>query len=323
MIRRSATVALAALCAAATLPVFAQDRFDRPVRILVGFAAGGTADLMARLVADKMKDTIGQTVVVENRPGAAGRVAADAVKAAPADGSTIMVMPIGPMAVVPHTTKSLSFDPLKDFAAIGLGSTFDFAIAVGPQSGAKTWSDYVAWLKANPGKSSYATSGAGSLPHFFGVQLGQAIGVDMVHVAYKGSAAYANDLIGGQIPAAIDTVADLSELHKAGRVRIVATSGAQRSPVVPEVPTLTELGFRNLETGGWFGFFAHVNTPPATVQALNRHLNQALRHPDVVAKLKSVGMDPATSTPDELQKRLAADHARWGAVVKATGFTSD
>jgi tripartite-type tricarboxylate transporter receptor subunit TctC len=145
----------------------------------------------------------------------------------------------------------------------------------------------------------------------------------MVHVAYKGSAAYANDLIGGQIPAAIDTVADLSELHKAGRVRIVATSGAQRSPVVPEVPTLTELGFRNLETGGWFGFFANVNTPPAIVQALNRHLNQALRHPDVVAKLKSVGMDPATSTPDELQKRLAADHARWGAVVKATGFTSD
>ena len=323
MIRRSAIVALAALCAAAALPVSAQDRFDRPVRILVGFAAGGTADLMARLVADKMKDTIGQTVVVENRPGAAGRVAADAVKAAPADGSTIMVMPIGPMAVVPHTTKSLSFDPLKDFTAIGLGSTFDFAIAVGPQSGAKTWSDYVAWLKANPGKSSYATSGAGSLPHFFGVQLGQAIGVDMVHVAYKGSAAYANDLIGGQIPAAIDMVADLSELHKAGRVRILATSGAQRSPVVPEVPTLTELGFRNLETGGWFGFFAHVNTPPAIVQTLNRHLNQALRHPDVVAKLKSVGMDPATSTPDELQKRLVADHARWGAVVKATGFTSD
>jgi len=278
---------------------------------------------MARVVADKMKDTMGQTVLVENRPGAAGRVAADAVKAAPADGGTIMVMPIGPMAVVPHTTSKLSFDPLKDFAPIGIGSTFDFAVAVGPQSGTKTWGEFVAWAKANPGKASYATSGSGSLPHFFGVQIGKETGVDMVHVAYKGSAAFANDLIGGQIPVAIDTVADLSEMHKAGRVRILATSGPQRSTVVPDVPTLTELGFKNLETGGWFGFFAHVNTPPATVQALNRHLNLALRSPDVSAKLRGVGMEPATSTPDEFKRRLAADYVRWGSVVKATGFTID
>jgi tripartite-type tricarboxylate transporter receptor subunit TctC len=317
------SLTVAGLALVAAVPAPAQDKFDRPVRILVGFAAGGTADLMARLVADKMKDTIGQTVIVENRPGAAGRVAADAVKAAPADGTMLMVMPIGPMAVVPHTTKTLSFDPLKDFAPIGIGSTFDFAVAVGPQSGAKTWGEFVAWAKANPGKSAYATSGAGSLPHFFGVQIGKEAGIDMVHVAYKGSAAYANDLIGGQVPAAIDTVADLSEMHRAGRLRILATSGPQRSSVVPDVPTLTELGFKNLETGGWFGFFAHVNTPPPMVQTLNRHLNQALRSPDVVAKLRGVGMEPATSTPDELGRRLAADYARWGAVVKATGFTID
>ena len=317
------SLAVAGLALVTVVPAPAQDKLDRPVRILVGFAAGGTADLMARLVADKMKDTIGQTVIVENRPGAAGRVAADAVKAAPADGTTLMVMPIGPMAVVPHTTKLLSFDPLKDFAPIGIGSTFDFAVAVGPQSSAKTWGEYVTWAKANSSKSSYATSGAGSLPHFFGVQIGREAGMEMLHVAYKGSAAYMNDLIGGQVPAAIDTVADLSEMHKAGRVRILATSGPQRSTVVPEVPTLTELGFKNLETGGWFGFFAHVNTPPAMVQTLNRHLNQALRSPDVVAKLRGVGMEPATSTPDEFGRRLAADYARWGAVVKATGFTID
>jgi tripartite-type tricarboxylate transporter receptor subunit TctC len=317
------SLAVAGVALVAAVPAPAQDKFDRPVRILVGFAAGGTADLMARLVADKMKNTIGQTVIIENRPGAAGRVAADAVKAAPADGTTLMVMPIGPMAVVPHTTKLLSFDPLKDFAPIGIGSTFDFAVAVGPQSGAKTWGEFVAWAKANPGKAAYATSGAGSLPHFFGVQIGKEAGIDMVHVAYKGSAAYANDLIGGQVPAAIDTVADLSELHRAGRVRILATSGPQRSSVVPDVPTLTELGFKNLETGGWFGFFAHVNTPPMMVQTLNRHLNQALRSPDVVTKLRGVGMEPATSTPDELGRRLAGDYARWGAVVKATGFTID
>ena len=174
------------------------------------------------------------------------------------------------------------------------------------------------------GPLSQAVAASCAIPGYFRpVQIGRETGMEMLHVAYKGSAAYMNDLIGGQVPAAIDTVADLSEMHKAGRVRILATSGPQRSTVVPDVPTLTELGFKNLETGGWFGFFASVNTPPAMVQALNRHLNQALRSPDVVAKLRGVGMEPATSTPDEFGRRLAADYARWGAVVKATGFTID
>jgi len=318
-----ACAALAAI-GLVTGPALAQDRFDKPVRIVVGFAAGGTADLMARLVADKMKDSLGQPVIVENRPGAAGRIAADAVKASPADGTTLMVMPIGPMAVVPHTYKTpLSYDPINDFAAVGIGSTFDFAIAAGPQSGAKTWSEYVAWVKANPGKSSYATSGAGSLPHFYGVLIGRSLGVDMVHVAYKGSAAYVNDLIGGSVPVAIDTVADLSELHRAGKIRILATSGTQRSTAVPEVPTLDELGVKGLDASGWFGFFAPARTPPATVALLNKHLNMALTAPDVVAKLRNVGMEPATSTPDEFARRLAADYAKWGPIVKATGFTAD
>src|SRR5436190_18934132 len=171
MLKRVLSLVCVALAGAVltSSAALAQERFDRPVRILVGFAAGGTADLLARLVADKMKDSLGQPVIVENRPGAAGRIAADAVKAAAPDGATLMVMPIGPMAVVPHTYKTLSYDPLKDFAPIGMGSTFQFAIAAGPQSGTKTWPEYVAWAKANPGRSSYATSGAGSLPHFFGV----------------------------------------------------------------------------------------------------------------------------------------------------------
>jgi tripartite-type tricarboxylate transporter receptor subunit TctC len=319
----SAVAAVTMAVALASGAALAQERFDRPVRIIVGFAAGGTADLMARLVADKMKDSLGQPVIVENRPGAAGRIAADAVKAAAPDGSTLMVMPIGPMAVVPHTYKTLSYDPLKDFAAVGIGATFDFALAAGPASGAKSWSEYVAWAKANPSKSSYATSGAGSLPHFFGVLLGKEANIEMVHVAYKGSAAYVNDLMGGAIPIAVDTVADLSELHRANRIRILATSGTQRSPAVPEVPTFNELGVKNVEASGWFGFFAPARTPPATIELLNRHLNMALRSSDVVDKLRNVGMEPATSTPDEFAKRLAADYAKWGPVVKATGFTAE
>jgi tripartite-type tricarboxylate transporter receptor subunit TctC len=315
---------IAALALLALVPIArAQDRFDKPVRILVGFAAGGTADLMARVVADKMKDTIGQPVIVENRPGAAGAIAAAAVKSAPADGTTLMVMPIGPMAVVPHATSKLTYDPIKDFAPVGLSATFDFALAVGPASGARNWSEFVAWAKANPAKASYATSAAGSLPHFYGVLVAKEAGIEMVHVPYKGSAAYVNDLMGGQVPAAIDTVADLSELHRAGRIRIIATSGARRSPVVPDVPTFSELGVKGVDAGGWFGLFTTAGTPPATVQALNRHLNQALGKQDVVDKLKGVGMDPATSTPEEFARRLAADYAKWGPIVKSTGFTMD
>src|SRR2546430_7393132 len=174
---RSFAFAWAILYVLTTL-VSAQNNIDRPVKFLFGFPAAGTADVMARVVADKMKDTLGHPVIVENRPGAIGRIAADAVKAAPPDGTTIMVMPIGPMAVVPHTYKTLSYDPIKDFAPIGMGSTFQFAIAAGPQSGAKTWTEYVAWAKAIPGRSSYATSGAGSLPHFFGVMVGREAGIE-------------------------------------------------------------------------------------------------------------------------------------------------
>jgi len=301
----------------------AQDKMDKPVRILVGFAPGGTADLIARVVADKLKDTIGQPVIVDNRPGAAGRIAADAVKSAAPDGATIMVMPIGPMVVVPHTLKSVSYDTLKDFAPIGLGATFQFALAAGPESGAKNWAEFVGWATANPTKASYATSAAGSLPHFIGVLISREIGVDMLHIGYKGSAAYVNDLIGGQVPAAVDALADLTELHRAGRIRILATTGAARSPATPDVPTFSELGLKNVVASGWFGFFAPAATPKAVVDALNRGINKALQSPDVVERLSKLGMDPATSTPDEFARIVASDYAKWGPIVKASGFTAD
>jgi len=318
------TIALAA-CAAFTLAAAAsaQDKIDKPVHIIVGFPAGGTADIMARAVADKMKDSLGQPVIVENRPGAIGRIAADAVKAAPPDGSMIMVMPIGPMAVVPHTYKTLSYDPIKDFAPIGMGSTFQFAIAAGPMSGARTWPEYVAWAKANPGKSAYATSGAGSLPHFFGLLLARESGIEMLHVPYKGSAAYMNELIGGNVPTAVDAIADLTEQHRAGKIRILASSGAARSTAVPDVPTFTELGIKGGEAEGWFGFFAPAKTPKAIVDQLNRSLNQALQSPEIAERLTKLGLDPKTTTPEEFGRILAADYAKWGPVVKASGFTAE
>jgi tripartite-type tricarboxylate transporter receptor subunit TctC len=286
-------LAIALVMMAPTAP--AQDRIDKPVRIVVGFAAGGTADVMARVVADKLKDSVGQPVIVDNRPGAIGRIAAEAVKNAPPDGATIMVMPIGPMAVVPHVYSDITYDPVKDFTAVALGSTFQFAIAAGPASGAKTWSEFAAWVKANPGKAAYATSGAGSLPHFFGVLI-------------------------SQVPAAVDAIADLTELHRAGRIRILASSGAARSTAVPEVPTFNELGLKGVEASGWFGFFAPAKTPKPIVDLLNRGINKALQSPDVVEKLTKLGLDPATGTPEEFARIVASDYAKWGPIVKASGF---
>ena len=227
------------------------------------------------------------------------------------------IAPIGLLAVV-RTSRDITFDPIR-FPPIAIGATFQFAIAAGPASGAKTWADFAAWAKANPGKASYATSGAGSLPHFFGVMLGRGIGVEMVHVPYKGSAAYTADLISGQVPAAVDAIADLTELHRAGKVTILASSGATRSKALPDVPTFAELGVKDVEAMGWFGFFAPAKTPKPIVDALNRAINKALTSPDVIAKLSGVGMDPATGTPEEFAKIVAADYAKWGPIVTASG----
>ncbi len=301
-------------------PAAAQVKFDKPIKLLVGFAPGGTADIIARVTAEKMTASLGQSVVVENRPGAIGRIVADAVKAAAPDGTTIMVMPIGPMAVVPHVYKDITYDPINDFTPIALGATFQFAIAAGPASGARTWAEFVAWAKANPNKASYATSGAGSLPHFFGVLLGRGIGVEMIHVPYKGSAAYLNDLLGGQVPAAIDAIADLTELHRAGKVKVLASSGAARSTALPDVPTFNELGVKGVEAMGWFGFFAPAKTPKPIIDALNAAINKALQSPDVAERLSKLGMDPATGSPDQFAKIVAGDYAKWGPIVKASGF---
>ncbi len=317
---RQGIAAAAAIFAALALPAFAQDKIDKPVKVIVGFAPGGTADIIARVVAEKMGASLGQPVIVENRPGAIGRIAAEAVKSAAPDGTTIMVMPIGPMAVVPHVYKDITYDPLKDFTPIAIGATFQFAFAASPKSGAKTWAEFAQWAKANPGKADYATSGAGSLPHFFGVLLGKGIGVEMVHVPYKGSAAYASDVISGQVAGAIDALADLTELHRAGKVRVLASSGAKRSTALPDVPTFNELGVAGVEAMGWFGFFAPAKTPKPIVDTLNAAINKALTSPDVAQKLSGLGMDPATGTPDQFAKIVADDHAKWGPIVKASGF---
>lgn len=310
--------AFASLFASATL---AQSAFKGPLRILVGFAAGGSSDIAARMLADKLKDTLGQPVVVENRVGAGGRIAAEALKNAPPDGATLLLIPVVVPVLAPLVFKQLNYDPAKDFAPVSQVATYQFALAVAPGHPARTVTEFVTWLKAHPGEANFGSPAPGSLPHFFGLMIGQATGIDMVHVAYKGGAPLATDLMGGQIPAGIDSLSDMMELHRAGRIRIIATSGAQRSPLLPSVPTFKEQGFASIEGSGWIGVYVPSRTPRTVIDDLSAAIVKALQMPEIRERLLSLGYEPTGTTPEALAAIMAADTARWAPIIKRSGFS--
>jgi len=314
---RFGAVVAFALTVTLSTSVLAQDKV---VRILVGFAPGGTADVVARLIAEKMKDTLGQTVIVENRPGATGRIAAEAVKNGPPDGSLLTLATIGTMVVSPHAYKSNPFDTLKDFAPVSQVTNLHLAMAVATNVPAKNMKEYVAWAKANHDKAFYATSGAGTLPHFLGLLVAKEAGVELTHVPYKGTSAYMAELTTGQVPAAFDAMGDLSEQHKAGKLRILASAGGKRSAAMPDIPTLKDEGY-NVEGSAWFGVFAPAATPRPVVDRLSAAIAKAVQSPDVSARLAALNMEAVGSTPDEFGRTIATDWAKWGAIVKASGFT--
>jgi tripartite-type tricarboxylate transporter receptor subunit TctC len=315
------TVTRGALLAALAIasPLHAQDA----VRVLVGFPPGGGADLIARLAADKARESLGVAVVVENRPGAGGQIAAEALKNAAPDGRTLMAAPIAVTVIYPLTYKKLAFDPEKDFAPVSLAVNFQLALTAGPGTPAATLAEYVAWVKGDAKRGSFGVPAAGSLPHFFGLMLGRAIGMELVQVPYKGGAPLLNDVIGGQIPVGIDVLSEAIPQHRAGKVRVLASSGAKRSGIAPEIPTFTELGYPQIQGDGWFAFHAPAKTPKAAVDRLSSAFGNAVRAPDVAERLQKIGFDPVGSTADELARRMAEDRARWAPVVKASGFSAD
>jgi tripartite-type tricarboxylate transporter receptor subunit TctC len=318
-IRRTFLLAAALGCLPLATPAFAQ---DKPIRILVGFAPGGTADIVARQLADKLKDSLGQPVIVENRAGAAGRIALEALKNSPADGSAILLSPIGSAVVSPHAYKANPFDTLKDFAPVSLVANLSLGMAVANNVPVKNLKEYVEWAKVNKDKAFYATSGAGTLPHFLGLLLAREANVSLTHVPYKGAAAYQGELVAGMIPAAFDAMGDLSEFHKAGKLKIIATAGTKRSAAMPEIPTMREEGF-NVQGDAWFGMFAPAGTPKALVDKYAAAINKAVLLPDVSAKLANLNMEAVGSTPDEFSAAVKRDWDKWGAVVKASGFTAE
>ena len=226
-------------------------------------AAGGTSDIAARLIADGIKDAIGQPVIVENRPGATGRIAAEALKSAAPDGATLMLAPIAVTVLAPLVLEPLGYDPVKDFAPVAQVGRYEFALAVRPDHPARTVPELIAWARANPAQATFGTAGAGSVPHLLGVMLSRATGTELVHVPYRGLAQVEGELMGGQIAAAISALSDLSELHRNGRIRIIATSGAKRSSLLPSVPTFGEQGFAAIEAVGWNAVYAPAQNAEA------------------------------------------------------------
>ncbi|HYF18856.1 MAG TPA: tripartite tricarboxylate transporter substrate-binding protein, partial [Ramlibacter sp.] len=240
--------------AAASLAAPAALAQDRTTRIYVGFPPGGSVDVVARLLAEKMRTALGQNVIVDNKPGAGGRVALNELKKAAPDGQTLCLSPSGALVIQPWLFQNLGYDPVKDFTPVSRVTTFDFAVTAGPAAPAGDLRAVLAWMKANPGRANYATSGAGTVPHFAGMMLGQTAGVPLTHVAYRGGAPAAQDLIGGQVPLMVDTASETLEHHKAGKVRILAVTGEQRSRALPDVPTLKELGI-NMAADAFFGLY--------------------------------------------------------------------
>lgn len=315
---RHALAAVLSLLAAA-----ASAQIDRPVRILVGFAAGGSADIAARLIAERMQPELKQTVMVDNKPGAAGRIAAEMLKNAPPDGGTIMLAPIVVPVLAPLVFSKLSYDPVVDFAPVARVADFQFGLSVNATNPIRSVSELITWSKFNASLANYGTPAPGSLPHFFGVQIAKATGIDYVHVPFNGGAPAMNALIGNQVGFVIDTLVDGIEMYRAGKTRILATSGAVRSPLLPEVPTFAEAGLAGIEGVSWFAVYAPARTPEPVVRQLNAAINKALAAPELRERFMRLGLEPTGGTPADLATVMKRDTERWAPAVKASGFRAD
>jgi tripartite-type tricarboxylate transporter receptor subunit TctC len=318
---RICTVLAAAVVLMATIPSYAQIG-EQPIRIVFPYAAGSVGDTTARIIADAIGSALKRPVIVENRVGAGGRIGVQAVKDAPADGSVLLFAPIAPMAVFEHVFDKLGYDPVQDFAPISQIATFDLAVAVGPKVPASSLKELVGWLKAHPDQATYGTPAAGSLPHFFGVLFGRSANIDFRHVAYKGSNPAISDLMGGHLPMYFSSTNELVESHRAGRVRVLATSGQERSPALADVPTFTESGFA-IQGSGWFGMYAPAKTPSEVIGRLNATVVAAVRSPGFQTRLLTFGLQPTGTSPAEFARIQKADSALWGPIIKSSGFKPD
>jgi len=317
---RAALTAVALVIAGAAV---GQSFPSRPVTLTVGFAAGGGTDTAARIIAQKLSENVGQSVVVENRAGAGGNIAAQHIATAPPDGYTIHLTSVGPMAVAPHIVKDLAYDPKRDIAPITMGVVFPNVIIVHSTVPAKTLAEFVALAKASPGKLTYASSGVGGAGHLAGELFKERAGINVLHVPYKGGGPAMTDLIGGRIDMYVGVPSTVAPHVDAGKARALATTGDKRTSMMPNVPTVAESGYPGFEATNWYAFVAPAKTPRDLLDFWNREITKVLGDPAVSAELAKHGLDPLPSTREELAQYMERESQKWGKVVRDAKITNE
>jgi tripartite-type tricarboxylate transporter receptor subunit TctC len=292
---------------------------QQPARILVGFPPGGSLDALARYLTEPLREALARPVLVENRAGAAGRLAVEATKAAAPDGNTLMLVPSGPMTIFAHIFNDLRFDPQNDFSPIAQLASQDLCLAAAPTVAVRTLAELRDWFKANPKNASFGSPGAGTGLHFTGVLFARRAGVELTHVPYKGTGALVSDLTAGHVPAAMASCTDLIELHRSGRLRILASAGAARWPLTPAVPTFREAGM-DVEATGWFGLYGPAGMSPTMVGALNKAVVEAVTSPRGREQMLKFGLIATGTSADELIRLQKRESDLWAEAVKASGF---
>jgi len=316
-VRRSLLLFIASLL---PLAAMGQAYPSKPVRLIVPFAAGGTTDVIARLVGQKLGDALQQQVVIDNRPGANGNIGTEMAVRAPADGHTLVMSFDGTIAINPSTYSSLPFNPQKDLAPIANVAQVPLIMVLNPDVPAKNLAEFIAYAKANPGKVNYSSAGPGSTGHLTGELFEARAGIDLVHIAYKGGGQAVQDLLGGQIQMLLTGLPTVEGHLKSGKLRAVAFTSAARVPGAPGVPTLAESGYPGLVVASWYGLFAPAGTPPEILRRLNTEVNRILRSADVRERLATLGVEPTGGSAEQFAETIRLDTSRWAKVVHDAGI---
>jgi tripartite-type tricarboxylate transporter receptor subunit TctC len=300
----------------------AQQYPTKPVKIVVAFTAGGTTDIMARMLAQKLTDKFKQPFIIENKPGAGGNLGTETVVRAPADGYTLIINSVGPMAVNPTLYKNLPYNPLTDLVPVAQISDVPNVLVVHPSTGVKDLKGLVAYAKSKPGQLNYASTGIGTSSHLSSFMLASRAGFEATHVPYKGAEAL-KDLLAGRIQFMFATIPSVIQHIKAGNLVAIGVSSAKRSRSMPDVPTIAESGFPGFEAGSWFGVFAPKGTPPEIIAALNKATNEAIADRVIEARMVEEGADPAAGTPEKFGAFVRSEFEKWRTVVKESGAVVD
>jgi tripartite-type tricarboxylate transporter receptor subunit TctC len=302
--------------------VHAQTYPARPIRVIVPYPAGGGTDIVMRAIQPMLIERLGQPVVIDNRAGATGAIGTELVARASPDGYTLLLHTSAGLTIAPHTQTQARFDPLKDFTPITHATSAPFVLLVHPKVAATSVAQLIALAKARPGELNYASSGGGSSPHLAGLLLCKLAGINMVHIPYKGSGPATTDLLAGQVQTRFSSIPPAMPHVKSGRIRALATTGAKRFALLPELPTMNET-LPGFVIDSWYAVLAPAGTPAAVVRKLNAEFVAALHAPDARARLRADGVEPVGSTPQQLGELLKADFERWGPLVKEAGARAD